>query len=449
MLTPCWQDVQDVLRRRPLALVLLITLPAFAWWLCPAGFLVALLTVGAARLSSGLTAGLAIAGALVTSALVLPWIPGGIPLAGSLVLGVLAALACPLPQRQSPVQQPVTTRRMVVAARWTSWLLVGAGCWLLRAQPNATMLVVLLAVALAYHATGDLRRTAATLVTAAGFTAYGGGDAASGSALGAAALALAAWHPGLAGWRGLGLQILTIAGLGLLATPLGSVTAIYTPLLAWVLWWLLPPSTAGWLNLPPSWRWFTWAKLRWDPVYRLLAADPRNWGRVRDAGCGHGLGALVTAARGDAARWDGLDLDRRKLAIAAHIVSGLPALPEGWHLHAERLPTAAPLVPADTILALDLLHYTDAAGQLAILDWLGSGLAPGGVLWLREGVLDDPTSQRVIAGERFTTAIGLNPRGSLTFHSTAEWEELFSRAGLTVRSRIAAGGANRLWQLQR
>ena len=205
----------------------------------------------------------------------------------------------------------------------------------------------------------------------------------------------------------------------------------------------------AWRLLPPSWRWFTWAKLTWDPVYRLLAQDPRPWGRVLDLGCGTGLGGVIAAQRGDVSQWRGIDLDARKINIACRVLAATP-MTSGWlTLHA-RMPlgvAAEMSASADTLLALDILHYWPLTEQADLLVWLRSLLAPQGVLWLREGTTDAAGADQVHRGERFTTSVGLNPESALFFRSTDEWESAFVAAGFTIVSRQAAGSANCLWSL--
>ena len=209
------------------------------------------------------------------------------------------------------------------------------------------------------------------------------------------------------------------------------------------------PVRPAWRLLPPSWRWFTWAKLTWDPVYRQLASDPRRWGRVLDLGCGTGLGGVIAAQRGDASQWQGVDLDARKINIARRVLAATP-MTSGWQTLHARVPlgvSAEIVASADTLLALDILHYWPLDEQADLLVWMRSLLAPQGVLWLREGTTDAAGAAQVHRGERFTTSLGLNPASDLFFRSTSEWESAFLAAGFTIVSRQAAGSANCLWGL--
>jgi SAM-dependent methyltransferase len=208
------------------------------------------------------------------------------------------------------------------------------------------------------------------------------------------------------------------------------------------------PVRPSWRILPPSWRWFTCAKFACDPVYGLLAADTGRWGRVLDLGCGNGLAALVAARRTDVEQWSGIDLDARKIAVARTMLAATPGTAI-WRTLVARLPLPATsaLPNFDTVLAIDILHYWPPAEQAELLVWMRKHLTPSGRLWLREGASDAGGSEQVQRGERFTTAIGLNPASVLFFRTTSEWEAAFAAAGLIIRSCQPAGAANRLWCL--
>ena len=200
--------------------------------------------------------------------------------------------------------------------------------------------------------------------------------------------------------------------------------------------------------LPPYWRHYGTAKLRYDPVYRQLAGHPLPWGRVLDAGCGPGLVAALAAARAEPA-YCGIDLDDTKLEAAADLLEQLSQpLGGDWRLLRARLPL--PQLPAarfDTAMLIDVLHYWPAAEQAALLRQLHGALERGGLLFLRDGLADaDGGTGAVGLGERFTTFFGLNPGGSgLHFLSEDAMRAMLAACGFTVRSCLPSGGANRLW----
>lgn len=197
-------------------------------------------------------------------------------------------------------------------------------------------------------------------------------------------------------------------------------------------------------TLDPGWRWYTRGKLLADPLYARLAADPRRWGRVLDLGCGNGLILAIATARGDADELLGIDLNADKLVAARRLLTAAARpIATGTALLRAELPLAHDL-PArfDTVVLADVLHYWPAELQLRILCQARAALAEGGVLMLRDGVSD---SGRVALGERFTTAIGLNPAtGTLQFPSEAELRQRLHDAGFTTINLEPCGGDNRL-----
>lgn len=203
-------------------------------------------------------------------------------------------------------------------------------------------------------------------------------------------------------------------------------------------------------GLDPSWRCYGLAKLALDPLYRRLALDPRPWGRVLDLGCGPGLAATLAAARADATAYLGIDLDLDKLLVARRALARAGRrLDDAWRLVHARLPSApAPEGRFDTVLLLDVLHYAPVEVQRAMLAQARALLAVGGVLLLRDGLADAAgDAGRVGLGERFTTALGLNPSGRLHFLDQPALRALLADAGLVVAASEPCGGENRLWTL--
>lgn len=304
--------------------------------------------------------------------------------------------------------------------------------------------VILLVLA---HQTGDPARTLAAAFPGTLLAAAVLPNVALATLLAGGGTLLAAWHPGPPCGRRPFLALVSgLAGLHL-GGPLGAAGACVGCVMSLVLWSQMAPSPLpAWMHLPPFWRWFTGAKSRLDPVYALLMADSMPWGKVLDAGCGHGQGAVMCARRRDVERWEGIDQDAHRLAAAAHLMQYLPKISGGWHLVAGSIP-GPNLEVADTILALDVLHYGDAEQQHRMLDWLRRHARTGGICWVREGITDDARFGTVLTGERFTTTIGLDPAGGLHFTDTAGWESRFTAAGWRVDRCQPAGGANRLWRL--
>lgn len=205
-------------------------------------------------------------------------------------------------------------------------------------------------------------------------------------------------------------------------------------------------SVRRWLHrLDPAWRWYGVAKLRLDPLYRQLADDARPWGRVLDVGCGSGLGTALAAARPGTHAYHGVDLDRDKLLVARRM-SELAGRHE-WRLDQATAPFADPPSGAfDTVLLLDVLHYWPPATQAAVLSQIHHLLADDGVLWLRESVSG---AGRVASGERFTTWMGLNPRGALHFTDEQGLRDLMTATGFVIASVADSGGDNRLFSVRK
>lgn len=239
----------------------------------------------------------------------------------------------------------------------------------------------------------------------------------------------------------------------------GSAAPFATAIAAWLAVLAFPEETvaegqplrraaaAAW-HLPAYWRFYLRAKLRFDPVYRQLAADAQPWGRVLDAGCGPGIAAALAAARPDVSGYCGIDLDEGKLAAARRLLGRLGhGLDANWRLLNGRLPLPQPLPRAfDTALLLDVLHYWDEATQATMLAQLRAALVDGGRLWLREGVVEGRDAGRVELGERFTTATGLNPDGGgLRFFTRERLEAMLGTAGFRVDDCQASGAENRLF----
>ncbi len=456
MFVPLWSTVLTTRARRPLLGVVAAAALIPLGWSDPraaalgAGTLLTALLLRVAAPRHGAVVAPVVMAAGSLPALLLP-LADAVPVAlAATVLVVPLALLAGLPAGSRP-DGPVVLPAYRPGPAW-----VRGGAALLAALA-LTMLVlgtpsgwlVLIAVAVLSAQTGDACRSlvasAGAMVGAAAVMRMAGADPHPLPGLLAAALPLAlAWPPGVRA-----LTPAVLSGLVVSAFWLGGWTAALATavagLLAWGLWRGLPDAGgAPWAGLPPAWRWFTRLKQRLDPVWPLLRADPRPWGRVLDAGCGSGLGVVIAACRQGTTAWHGVDLDRRKLDVAAHLAarSGLPC-----RLTAARLP-AADIPRADTVLALDILHYWPADQQVALLRWLAAQLAPGGRLWLREGLADVEGAAQVASGERFTTAIGLNPSGPLHFPTAADLVAACAVAGLTVRQCLPAGAANRLYELE-
>jgi uncharacterized protein (DUF2062 family)/2-polyprenyl-3-methyl-5-hydroxy-6-metoxy-1,4-benzoquinol methylase len=102
------------------------------------------------------------------------------------------------------------------------------------------------------------------------------------------------------------------------------------------------------------------AKLRSDPLTRLLAGLPGEFGRVLDVGAGRGQFGLFLCELGRAAEVRGCDSDARKIGVAQ------VAAADAAHFEVQgALEFAARDV--DTLLLADVLHYLPLAEQDELL----------------------------------------------------------------------------------
>jgi uncharacterized protein (DUF2062 family)/trans-aconitate methyltransferase len=201
----------------------------------------------------------------------------------------------------------------------------------------------------------------------------------------------------------------------------------------------LPYLEAGMLH----WE-FVRGKLRHDPLYFnfLRRGVLPGSGRLLDLGCGRGiLFSLVLAAREqvDAGNYPegwappprGLSFygieGRSKVAAAACQALDGKAVIANADLRTAELP------PADTILLLDVLHYLPAADQESLLSKAVAGLAPGGLLLIRDADADAGwrfTATRL--QERFSALLRRHGKQRFTYRSAAEWTDLLQKLALTV-----------------
>lgn len=198
---------------------------------------------------------------------------------------------------------------------------------------------------------------------------------------------------------------------------------------------------------------FVRGKLRYDPMYGdLLLGDvlPRS-GRLVDVGCGRGLFlALIDTARrsdwvqgGAPAGWrppsadlalHGIEL-RPSVGRAARAALGAAATIEIGNVGSHPLP------PASAIALLDVLHYLDPDGQEALVARAARALVPGGVLLIREA--DARPSWR-FAITRLAERLRAWGRGHwrprFGYRSTAAWQALLERQGLSVHAQPMSRG---------
>jgi uncharacterized protein (DUF2062 family)/SAM-dependent methyltransferase len=205
---------------------------------------------------------------------------------------------------------------------------------------------------------------------------------------------------------------------------------------------------------------FARGKLRGDGVYAALFTGILPSGPVfADVGCGQGLtlASLIEARRlYQPGAWPyqtpppafdrviGIEMRRRVAAIARDALDG----------DAEIIHASAPegLPPAVSAAALfDVLHLAPPEDQEALLVAIGSRMASGAVLLVREADSDTPKGfLRVRVGNRIKAIAVGRWTQRFYFRGVREWTALFSRLGWQVEMPAisnAAGFANVLFRL--
>jgi SAM-dependent methyltransferase len=174
-------------------------------------------------------------------------------------------------------------------------------------------------------------------------------------------------------------------------------------------------------------RHYVTGKLELDPLFALLAAQPGEFGRALDVGCGRGQLAAFLLELGRVSRLYGFDNDARKIALAQQCV------PEAEF--AVQDAAAAQFPESDSVFVIDVLHYISVADQNRVLDAAARALAPGGRLFVRE--LDaDPSSAGALrraatrALEWLARSLGINRGRASHYRPAREIAERLSALGL-------------------
>ncbi|MCA8954781.1 MAG: 1-acyl-sn-glycerol-3-phosphate acyltransferase, partial [Planctomycetes bacterium] len=170
------------------------------------------------------------------------------------------------------------------------------------------------------------------------------------------------------------------------------------------------------------------SKCKRDPLVAELPGICSGDGPILVAGCGYGLMTARLALWYPERAITAVDCDAEKVCRAR------TALGEGQRVDwvTADLRTAE-LPAADVVLAVDVLHYWDEAGQRAILQRLVSAMRPGARLVFRDGCRGESGSGWVAALERFAIASRFT-RGQrgLSFRSREGWVALLQECGLEV-----------------
>jgi SAM-dependent methyltransferase len=124
-------------------------------------------------------------------------------------------------------------------------------------------------------------------------------------------------------------------------------------------------------------------KVRFDPAYRavceLLAGRDRP---LLDLGCGVGLLPFYLRESGYSAPILGIDFDERKIEVARNAARRYRGID---FIAAD---ARAPIPEGHDVVLLDMLHYFQTGDQQAILRSVARGIAPGGIVVIRQAVRD-------------------------------------------------------------
>jgi uncharacterized protein (DUF2062 family)/2-polyprenyl-3-methyl-5-hydroxy-6-metoxy-1,4-benzoquinol methylase len=176
------------------------------------------------------------------------------------------------------------------------------------------------------------------------------------------------------------------------------------------------------------------AKLRSDPLTRLLAGLPGEFGRVLDAGAGRGQFGLFLSELGRAAEVRGFDSDARKIGVAQ------VAAADAAHFEVQGALEFATR-DVDTLLLADVLHYLPSAEQDELLRRAALCVKHGRIL-IRE--LDAVPSRRSAvtrAFEWFAKISGYNRGGAGRYYRPAsELLAQLSSAGFSCEVLSASEG---------
>jgi SAM-dependent methyltransferase len=153
------------------------------------------------------------------------------------------------------------------------------------------------------------------------------------------------------------------------------------------------------------------------PHFRRVEVELPKHGRLLDAGCGHGLLAIL-AADGEPGRDVlGIDLLEDRLGVGREIArrNGL------FNVRFERGEIAEPPPgPFDAIVLADVLLYRPLSEQRAVLEALAGRLAAGGALLVKEQVAEPRWKARLVAWqERLVVGAKVRLGGSREWASIA------------------------------
>lgn len=192
--------------------------------------------------------------------------------------------------------------------------------------------------------------------------------------------------------------------------------------------------------------------IRWQlmPFLPLLAHVPERLETALDVGCGHGLWALLLAARRPGARVIGVDPDRPRVEVAqacadrqrlnARFLPGTMQDVADGTLQLTRDAAARPAGPEpgfdgfDLISVIDALYLLPREQEAEVIAGLARRLRPGGRLFLKE-MGDRPRWKRAWNHAQESLAVrllGITVGDSVQVRTQEECRALLTEAGLRV-----------------
>ncbi len=132
----------------------------------------------------------------------------------------------------------------------------------------------------------------------------------------------------------------------------------------------------------PVLEWYARIKGKMEGYYQQFDDILPREGRIYDLGCGYGFLSWILQWTAPDREFIGVDYDEEKVRLAEGIRHG----EKGAFHQADILDF--PLEPAEGILLLDVLHYLVPEDQQRMLDRAYRALKPGGVLVIRDGVVE-------------------------------------------------------------
>ena len=174
--------------------------------------------------------------------------------------------------------------------------------------------------------------------------------------------------------------------------------------------------------------------VRWATCpFPAVAARLPQAGRILEIGCGHGLLSLYLALGSSDRSLTGIDVDEDKLGAARAAADGA-GLDASFEVASDgELPEG----PWDGMAIVDVLYLLSASDQAGLLRACADGLAPGGVLVVKEMALVPRWKLRwnTLQETAAVKILGITEGEELTFLPPAELAAPMVAGGLTVRDR--------------